>query len=89
MLLALLEHLTFPLQFKGNGGVDSDSDNVYLYANDLIQVNGLSFSGSRLDDVYMEAITVNLNNVSFPSTADVIPKAVMARCILTHIHHPR
>ena len=59
----------------GNGGVDSDSDNVYLYANDLIQVNGLSFSGSRLDDVYMEAITVNLNNVSFPSTADVILKS--------------
>ena len=40
----------------------SDPDNVYLYANDLIQVNGLNFSGSRLDDVYMEAITINLND---------------------------
>ena len=59
----------------GNGGVNSDPDNVYLFANDLIQVNGLNFSGSRLDDVYMEAITVNLNNVSFPSTADVILKS--------------
>ena len=27
----------------GNGGVDSDPDNVYLFANDLIQVNGLKF----------------------------------------------
>jgi len=59
----------------GNGGKDSDPDNVYLYANDLITVNGLKFTGSRLDDVYMEAITVNLNNVAFPSTADVILKS--------------
>ncbi|MFL2938109.1 MAG: hypothetical protein ACJZ7A_03320 [Opitutales bacterium] len=50
----------------------SDPDNVYLYANDLIQVNGLNFSGSRLDDVYMEAITINLNDVDFPSTAEVM-----------------
>jgi hypothetical protein len=59
----------------GNGGNDSDPDNVYLYANDLINISGLTFSGSRLDDVYMEAITVNLNNVAFPSTADVILKS--------------
>jgi hypothetical protein len=59
----------------GNGGHDSDPDNVYLYANELIQVNGLNFSGSRLDDVYMEAITINLKNVAFPSTADVILKS--------------
>ena len=50
----------------------SDPDNVYLYANDLIQVNGLNFSGSRLDDVYMEAITINLKDVDFPSTAEVM-----------------
>ena len=59
----------------GNGGHDSDPDNVYLYANELIQVNGLNFSGSRLDDVYMEAITINLKDVAFPSTADVILKS--------------
>jgi len=53
----------------------SDPDNVYLYANELIQVNGLNFSGSRLDDVYMEAITINLKDVSFPGTADVILKS--------------
>ena len=59
----------------GNGGHDSDPDNVYLYANELIQVNGLNFSGSRLDDVYMEAITINLKDVAFPSTADVFLKS--------------
>lgn len=53
----------------------SDPDNVYLYANELIQVNGLNFSGSRLDDVYMEAITINLKDVAFPNTADVILKS--------------
>ena len=59
----------------GNGGKNSDPDNVYLYANELIQVNGLGFSGSRLDDVYMEAITINLKDVEFPHTADVILKS--------------
>ena len=55
----------------GNGGVNSDPDNVYLYANDLIQINNLNFSNSRLDDVYMEAITVNIKNVDFPASAQV------------------
>jgi len=55
----------------GNGGKNSDPDNVYLYANNLIEVNGLNFSG-RLDDVYMEAITINLNDVAFPTNADVM-----------------
>ncbi|MEC8043618.1 MAG: hypothetical protein VX130_03390 [Verrucomicrobiota bacterium] len=49
----------------------SDPDNVYLYANDLIQINGLGFSGGHLDDVYMEAITINLNNVHFPASSEV------------------
>ena len=59
----------------GNGGVSSDPDNIYLIANELIQVNSLNFSASRLDDVYMEAITVNLKDVAFPETADVILKS--------------
>ena len=58
----------FPLE---QGGKNSDPDNVYLVANNLIQVNGLNFSG-RLDDVYMEAITINLKDVAFPHTADVM-----------------
>jgi hypothetical protein len=55
----------------GNGGLDSDPDNVYLYANDLIDISNLRFSDSRLDDVYMEAITVVLSDVVFPSSAQV------------------
>lgn len=54
----------------GNGGQNSDSDNVYLYANSLIQVNGLNITG-RVDDVYMEAVTINLRNVNFPNASEV------------------
>lgn len=55
----------------GNGGKNSDPDNVYLYASNLISVNGLQFSG-RVDDIYMDAITINLKNVSFPENSDVM-----------------
>ena len=54
----------------GNGGQNSDPDNVYLYANSLIQVNGLNITG-RVDDVYMEAVTINLRNVNFPNSSEV------------------
>ena len=55
----------------GNGGKNSDPDNVYLYASNLISVNGLQFSG-RVDDIYMDAITIDLKNVSFPEHSDVM-----------------
>ena len=54
----------------GTGGLNSDSDNVYMYAKNLIQVNGLDITG-RVDDVYMEAITINLKNVNFPDSSEV------------------
>ena len=54
----------------GTGGVNSDPDNVYLYAHNLIQINGLQITG-RVDDVYMEAATINLRNVVFPNTTEV------------------
>jgi hypothetical protein len=54
----------------GTGGYNSDPDNIYLYAHNLIQVNGLNING-RVDDIYMEAITINLQNVNFPSTSEV------------------
>jgi hypothetical protein len=53
----------------GNGG--NKPDNVYLYANELISINGLQFSG-KVDDVYMDAITINLKNVTFPASAEVM-----------------
>jgi hypothetical protein len=54
----------------GNGGVNSDPDNIYLYAHNLIQINGLNITG-RVDDVYMEAATINLRNVTFPNSSEV------------------
>jgi hypothetical protein len=54
----------------GNGGDIADPDNIYLYAHNLIQINGLNITG-RVDDVYMEAITINLRNVVFPNTSEV------------------
>ena len=54
----------------GTGGVNSDPDNIYLYAHNLIQINGLNITG-RVDDVYMEAMTINLRNVTFPNTSEV------------------
>ena len=55
----------------GTGGENSDPDNVYMYANSLIQINGLNITG-RVDDVYMEAVTINLKNVNFPTTSEVV-----------------
>ena len=49
----------------------SDPDNVYIYANKLINISGLKFDGSRLDDVYMEAVTLNLKDIVFPASAEV------------------
>ena len=55
----------------GTGGQNSDPDNVYLYANNLISINGLQLSGN-VDDVYMDAITIDLSNVTFPQNSDVM-----------------
>ncbi len=49
----------------------SDRDNVYLYANDLIKIQGLRFN-DRAREIYMEAITVNLKDVEFPRYSEVI-----------------
>ena len=60
----------------GTGGENSDPDNVYMYAQNLIQINGLNING-RVDDVYMEAITLNLRNVNFPTTSEVVLRSQM------------
>ena len=46
-------------------------DNVYLYANNLISINGLDF-GTGMDDIYMDAITIDLSNITFPQNSDVM-----------------
>ena len=58
----------------GTGGKNSDPDNVYLYANNLLDINGLQFAG-QVDDVYMDAITINLKNVTFPNTSEVMARS--------------
>ena len=49
----------------------SDSDNLYLYADKLINVDGLRFSGN-MREIYMEAITIDLKNIDFPSNSEVM-----------------
>ena len=58
----------------GTGGENSDPDNVYMYANNLLSINGLQFAG-RVDDVYMDAITIDLKNVTFPNTSEVMARS--------------
>jgi hypothetical protein len=43
-----------------------------MYANELIEINGLTFgTTTRVDDIYMEAITINLKDITFPANSDV------------------
>ena len=49
----------------------SDPDNVYLFASELININGLDFSGGSVNDIYMAAKTITLTNVNFPSSSNV------------------
>jgi hypothetical protein len=49
----------------------SDPDNVYIYANELIDIDTLAFSG-RVDDIYMESKTIHLKNTIFPATSEVM-----------------
>jgi hypothetical protein len=61
----------------------SDRDNVYLYAENVLKVNGLTFD-ARPDDlnerfesgtareIYMEATTIDLKDVHFPANSEVM-----------------
>ena len=49
----------------GTGGNTPSPDKFYLYANDLISINGLDIEG-YVSKVYMEAHTVALRDVMFP-----------------------
>ena len=58
----------------GTGGKNSDPDNIYMYANNLIKINRLAFAGN-VDDVYMDAITIDLANVTFPENSEVMARS--------------
>ena len=49
----------------------SDPDNVYLYANEILNVTNAAFSG-RVDDIYMESKTIHISDTTFPSTSEVM-----------------
>ncbi len=55
----------------GEGGNTPSPDNLYLYANDLISVNGLDIEG-YVSKVYMEAHTLALRDVMFPESSRVM-----------------
>lgn len=55
----------------GTGGKTPSPDNLYLYANDLISVNGLDIEG-YVSKVYMEAHTIALRGVHFPTDSRVM-----------------
>ena len=56
----------------------SDSDNLYLYADKLIDIDKLSFAGN-MREIYMEAITINLKNINFPSQSQVILRSELGQ----------
>ena len=56
---------------KINVGRNSDRDNVYMYAEDLLSINDLMFS-NRTREIYMEANTIDLRSVHFPGNSEVM-----------------
>ena len=56
----------------------SDSDNLYLYADKLIDVDGLRFAGN-MREIYMEAITIDLKNINFPSQSEVMLRSELGQ----------
>ena len=50
----------------GSGGNTPSADNLYLYASELLSINGLDIRG-HVRKVYMEGQTVNLTDVHFPA----------------------
>ena len=52
-------------------GRNSDRDNVYMYAEELLSINDLIFS-DRTREIYMEANTIDLRSVQFPSNSEVM-----------------
>ena len=52
---------------------EDDFEGIFLYAQNLIDINGLVISNAgRVDDIYMEAYSINLANVTFPRNAAVL-----------------
>jgi len=57
--------------FEVGADIGDDYEGLFLYAQNLIEVNGLNIQG-RVDNIYMEAYTINLENVTFPTSSAVL-----------------
>ena len=62
----------------GSGGNTPSADNLYLYANELLSINGLDIRG-HVRKVYMEGKTVNLTDVHFPSGSLALLRSELGR----------
>ena len=71
-----VEGATFTLGTANETSTDSglhtsDPVNLNMFTNDLIETNGLTFgTTARVDDIYMEAVTINLKDITFPANSD-------------------
>jgi hypothetical protein len=59
-------------------GRHSDRDNVYMYADELLQAYDLTFSG-RTREIYMEAKTIDLSFVRFPGGSEVMLRSELGK----------
>ena len=49
----------------------SEGEKIQLYANERVLADGVNFKGN-VDEIYMQARTVDLKNVTFPGGSEVI-----------------
>ena len=56
----------------------NDFESLYLYAQNEINIRNLLVKG-HVDDVYMEAKTINLYDVTFPKSAAVLLRSELGK----------
>lgn len=57
-----------------SAGTSQESGKIYMYAHDRIAVNGLGFGGN-VREIYMDANTIDLKNIKFPGSSEVMLKS--------------
>ena len=51
--------------------ITSDSGGFGFFADNLLDIDGLTFAGGHIDYIYMEARTINLKDVHFPAGSSI------------------
>jgi hypothetical protein len=54
----------------GTSTNSTEGDNLQLYANERIVTDGLAFNAG-IDEIYLEARTIDLKNITFPAASEV------------------